>query len=179
MARAVVIAFALSLVAPACGGVTQRVEPLPDSVRIYNSAVRWQKFQQAASRLPPEQRDSFLDERDQLAEDLRVDDYEVIRMRTSGEGDRAKVQIKYTWHLDSRGIVKTTHTVQDWQRYGKVWVMVTERHMRGDDMPGLGDDDKDLFDEDFDEPDDEPGGEEAEEEASDDLLDDYDTEADT
>jgi hypothetical protein len=171
MARFVAITFVLSLVVPACGGVTQRVEPLPDSVRIYNSAVRWQKFQDAASRLPPDQRDDFLDDRDQLAEDLRVDDYEVIRMRTSKDGRRAKVQIKYTWHLDSKGIVRTTHTVQDWQRYGKVWVMAMERQLRGDEMPGFEEDEDDLFDEDFDE--------EPEEEASDDLLDNDDTDADT
>ena len=140
MTRAAVVVFTVSMAVSACGGFTQRVEPLDDSVRIYNSGVRWQKFLEAAQRLPPDQRDDFLDERDQLSDDLRVDDYEVIRIRASKDNRQAKVQVKYTWHLDSRGVVHSTHAVQSWERLGKIWVMVSETHMRGDSMPGVPED---------------------------------------
>jgi hypothetical protein len=47
------------------------------------------------------------------------------------------VHIKFTWHLDSRGVVHTTHTVQSWQLQGTGWVLAGERHLRGEPMPGV------------------------------------------
>lgn len=113
----------------------QKSEDLMSAVTTYNDGVRWARYTVAASKLMPAERDSFLDERDQLAEDLRITDYEVIRVRA--KASRAIVQVKYTWFLDSRGIVHETHAVQDWERHGKVWIMADEHQLRGEEMPGL------------------------------------------
>jgi hypothetical protein len=115
----------------------KRVEPLGDAVRLFNDAVRWQRHEAAATRILPEQRDDFLDRRDQLADDLRISHYEVIRVRLDETGRRAKVHIKYTWHRDSRGVVHTTHSVQSWRRPGPSWVRMSEVHLRGEPMPGV------------------------------------------
>jgi hypothetical protein len=107
------------------------------AVRTYNEAVRWQRYPAAAAKLMPAERDDFLDERDALAEDLRITDYDVIRVRTAKSALRAAIQIKYTWFLDSRSIVHETHAVQDWELHGNVWIMADERRLRGEKMPGL------------------------------------------
>lgn len=119
-----------------CGG-TQAVEPLPAAVRSYNEAVRWQRFSSAAAHLEPTRRDDFLDARDQLHEDLRINDYEMIRVRFDRDSVRARVHMKITWHLDSEGIVHDTHTVQTWHREGRRWFLIRENHLRGEPMPGV------------------------------------------
>lgn len=130
----------------------RRVEPLGDAVRLFNDAVRWERFEMAATRVTPTKRDDFLDERDRLSEDLRISGYEVVRVRRDKTGRRAKVHLKYTWHLDSRGVVHTTHTVQRWERSGSSWILLAEDLLRGEPMPGVADPDEPL-----DEPEDEPG----------------------
>jgi hypothetical protein len=135
---ALLVALAgFALAAPGCAATQRKAEPLADSVRTYNDGVRWQRFDEAATRLPPDLRDEFLDQRDQLHEDLRVSDYEIIRVRNDGKGRRARVQIKYTWYLESSGKVHETHAVQTWHQGEEIWILRGERFLRGEPMPGL------------------------------------------
>jgi hypothetical protein len=120
-----------------CGAAQREPEPLDEAVRLYNDGLRWQRFDEAASRLPADRRDDFLDQRDQLHDDLRISEYDVIRVRYDGKQRRAKVQVKYTWYLESRGVVHETHAVQTWHRGDEIWVLRSERHLRGEVMPGL------------------------------------------
>ena len=118
----------------ACGGA-QRREALMETVQTYNEGVRWQRFTAAATAVPPAERDAFLDEREALADDLNITDYEVVRV--ADRGDRAEVQLKLTWFLDSRGSVHDTWVRQRWERQGAAWRVVDERRVRGVAMPGL------------------------------------------
>jgi hypothetical protein len=106
-----------------------------DAVRTYNDGMRWSRFAAAASAVPARQRDAFLDEREELAEDLRITDYEVVRVKDTG--DAANVHIKLTWYMDSEGTVRETWAAQSWERHGKAWRIVDERRVRGYEMPGL------------------------------------------
>jgi hypothetical protein len=136
MTRFIAAAIALAVLAAGCAHSAKRGEDLTESVRTYHEGVRWQRFPAAASRIPADQREDFVEERDRLAEDLQVSDYEVVRVSSRGER-RAEVQVKYTWYLDSEGVVRKTHAVEEWERHGKIWLLVAERHLRGDPMPGL------------------------------------------
>jgi hypothetical protein len=135
--RALALLVALAGLAASCAATQRKTEPLEDSVRTYNEGVRWQRFDEAATRVPPDRRDDFLDQRDQLHEDLRVSDYEIVRVRYDARGRRARVQIKYTWYLDSRGKVHETHAVQTWHQGKEIWILRGERFLRGEPMPGL------------------------------------------
>jgi hypothetical protein len=138
--RALVLLAALAgfaLAGPGCAATQRKAEPLADSVRAYNDSLRWERFDEAATRLPADRRDDFLDQRDQLHEDLRVSDYEIIRVRNDDKGRRARVQIKYTWYLESRGKVHETHAVQTWHQGTEIWILRSERFLRGEPMPGL------------------------------------------
>jgi hypothetical protein len=134
------IAMVATALAVGCAHAPRKGEDLAESVRTYHEGVRWQRFPAAASRIPTAQRDEFVEERDRLADDLQISDYEVVRVSARDE-KRAEVQVKYTWYLDSEGVVRKTHAVEEWERHGKVWLMVDEHRLRGDPMPGLADDD--------------------------------------
>ena len=124
--------------AAGCGGPQSRSGELLTDVRGYAGGIRWQKYPQAAVRVPPPERSAFLSERAELEDDLRIADFEIAEVGYLGRGqDRARVVVKWTWHLDSRGIVNKTTTEQAWRRHGKRWLLVEERHLRGEPMPGV------------------------------------------
>ena len=132
-ARLAWVAFSIAAVT-ACGGAAQR-DLLMESVHTYNEGVRWERFTAAAAVVPPAERDDFLDEREALADDLRITDVEIVRVAARGE--RADIQVKMSWYLDSRGTVNETWVRQRWERQGAAWRVVDERRVRGDAMPGL------------------------------------------
>lgn len=118
-----------------CGGAPRRTESLMESVMTYNDGVRWERLPVAASRVPPAEREDFIDERDQLAEDLKITDWEVVRVRSDERG--AKVHVKYTWYEEEIGTVHETHALQRWRPLGQAWVIIAEHRLRGEEMPGL------------------------------------------
>jgi hypothetical protein len=124
---------------------TKRV-PLVEHLRNYNEAVRWQKYDQAALNVPVREREDFLDEREEIGEDLRIVDFEVKRVRFREARTRARVDVQYSWHLDSRGIVHKTVTRQEWQREGKAWLITAETRVRGEEMPGIDEPEEDETD---------------------------------
>ena len=123
------------LLAAGCGAAPRSGETLLDSVRTYHEGIRWQRIPVAASRVPPDERADFIAEWSQLEDDLRITDYEIVLV---AEGERvSKVQVKYTWYLDSRQVVHQTHAAEEWERRGKVWIRVAEQRLKGEAMPGL------------------------------------------
>ena len=117
-----------------CGAGQQRAA-LMETVQSYNEGVRWQRFTAAAIAVPPAEREQFLDEREELADELRITEFEVVRV--AERGDRADIQVKLTWFLESRGAVHDTWARQRWERQGSAWRVVDERRVRGEAMPGL------------------------------------------
>lgn len=120
-----------------CGAASLRSEAdLSESVRQFNDGVRWERFGAAATAIPPKERSQFVEDMDQRADDLKITDYEVVRVDPRGERE-ARVQIKLSWYKTSEGTVHETHAVQTWERRGKTWWMVDEIRLRGAKMPGL------------------------------------------
>ncbi|HEY5924866.1 MAG TPA: hypothetical protein VIV11_24465 [Kofleriaceae bacterium] len=111
-------------------------ETLGESVRAYNDGVRWERFAVAAVHIPPEERGTFVDLADERANDLKITDYEVLKVDAKGEKE-ATVQIKMSWYRESEGLVRETQALQTWEKHGKSWWMVDEARLRGHEMPGL------------------------------------------
>jgi hypothetical protein len=128
----IVIPFVLA----ACGGAQQNSETLAESIRSFNEGVRWQRYEVAAVSIPPRERSKFVEAMDERAEDLKITDYEIVRVDRTGEKD-ARVQVKVSWYVETEGTLKETHAMQHWQRKGKAWLMVDQSRHRGDEMPGL------------------------------------------
>jgi hypothetical protein len=120
-----------------CGAAALRDEPdLSESIRMFNDGVRWERFASAAVQLPPRERSQFVDDMDQRSADVKITDYEVVRVDPRGERE-ARVQIKLSWYKASEGTIHETHAVQTWERHGKAWWLVDEIRLRGAPMPGL------------------------------------------
>lgn len=121
----------------ACGGPQARGEAdLSESVRQFNDGVRWGRFGAAATALPASQRAQFVDDMDQRADEVKITDYDVVKVDPRGARE-ARVQIKLSWYKASEGTVRETHAIQTWERHGKAWWMVDETRLRGPEMPGL------------------------------------------
>jgi hypothetical protein len=121
----------------ACGqsAATQK-ETLADSIRSYNDGVRWGRFTSAAALIPEKERSRFSDEMDQRANDVKITDYEIVKVDAKGDKE-AKVQVKVSWYKETEGTLHETHSMQTWERKGKLWLMVDESRLRGTEMPGL------------------------------------------
>jgi hypothetical protein len=127
----------LAILMLGCGAASLHDQPdLSESVRMFNDGVRWERFTAAASALPPRDRAQFVDDMDQRSGDVKITDYEVLRVDPRGERE-ARVQVKLSWYKASEGTVHETHAIQTWERHGKVWWMVDESRLRGAPMPGL------------------------------------------
>ena len=121
-----------------CAGVTgdSPMQALDDSIRLYNENVRWQKWEVAANFLPQKERSKWVDESDERGKDLKVTEYDVVRVMPQGQ-KAADVQVKVSWYKNSEGTVHETHEMQKWQKKGKQWLMIDESRLRGTEMPGL------------------------------------------
>ena len=135
--RRVVLALAVVACGAACGGNQKPQDDLLYNVRGYQEGLRWRRYEDSASRLAPSKREAFLDKRDELDDELRVDDYEIMRVKMQAQGKKATVQVKLTWHLDSVGIVKDTVVEESWERHKTGWFLVGEKLKRGPEMPGV------------------------------------------
>ena len=111
-------------------------EALGESVRRYNEGLRWQRYETAAIHVPPKERAQFVDDADARAKDLKITDYEIVKVEQ--KTDRvAQVQVKVSWYLDSEGKLHETQARQTWERHGKTWLVIDETRVRGTEMPGL------------------------------------------
>lgn len=121
------------VLAAGCGSHAKGAELLLDSVRTYHEGLRWGRIPVAASRIPPAERADFISDWDSLADDLKITDYEVVSVADTERA--AKVEVKYTWYLDSRQVVHDTRIAEEWERTGDVWIKVAEHLVRGEPMP--------------------------------------------
>jgi hypothetical protein len=111
-------------------------DTLAESIRSYNDGVRWERFDNAAIHVPPKERPQFLDDSDARAKDLRITEYDLVRVEQKSDSE-AEVQVKIAWYLDSEGKLRETHSKQTWERHGKTWWIIDESRLRGYEMPGL------------------------------------------
>jgi hypothetical protein len=126
---------ALAACLPACHP-PRSGDTLAESIRSYNEGVRWERFANAAVHVPPKERAQFLDDSDARAKDLRITEYDLVRVEQKNDTE-AEVQVKIGWYLDSEGKLRETHSKQSWERHGKTWWIIDEARLRGYEMPGL------------------------------------------
>lgn len=130
-------ALLLSLVlVTACGAASgrSRGEDLTTDLRTFHEGLRWRRYDDAADHVPAALRSRFLDAHETLDDDLRIDDYEVVRVTWNGKSE-ATVRVRCTWHLDSVGSVHETTVDQSWERQGKTWRIVAAAHHKGETLP--------------------------------------------
>lgn len=132
------LALLFALAALACSPKARGHEDdLLSEVRGYQEGLRWRRLDDAAARLPPADREQFLDRLERLEGELFIDDYEITRVKHQAGGEKATVQVKLTWHLDSVGVVYESVLTSTWTRVGKAWLRTSEVLERGEAVPGV------------------------------------------
>lgn len=131
-------ALVITLMLAGCGMIPKpnSTESLTDTVTSYNESMRWGRYEMAAAHLPPKQRSQFVDESDERGHDLKITEYDIVKVDQKGDRE-ARVQIKMSWYRETEGTVHETHAMQTWERQGKNWLLVDESRVRGAEMPGL------------------------------------------
>ncbi len=119
----------------ACSSSASRSADLLNDVRTFQEGLRWRKYEMAADYVPAAVRERFLTAHEEIDEDLRIDDYELQRVKVESSGNDAYVRVKYTWHRESVGTVHETVTEQHWELEGKIWRIVGNEHQRGERLP--------------------------------------------
>lgn len=138
MSRRVLILIAVC--ALACAGAPKgrgHEDDLLNEIRAYQEGLRWRRLEDAAARLPPKDREQFLDRLERLDGELFVDDYEITRVKMTADGEAATVQVKLTWHLDSVGVVYESVLESTWTHEGKLWLRTKEVLKTGEPVPGV------------------------------------------
>ena len=136
MKRFVKCVFPALLFVAGCASLAPQGDALLESVRTYDEGLRWGRYSAAASRVPAREREAFLDERDELAKDLHITDYDLVKVGAR-RGDHATIEVKYSWFKETEGTLRETRATQQWERHGASWMLVDERRSHGPEMPGL------------------------------------------
>ena len=96
---------------------------LPDSVRMFNDALRWNRYQAAGGFVVPMDRASFVRDQQDLGESRRVMEYKTVEItRADGQTATAIVQWKYTT-LQSP-VVQKVRSSQTWTQVGRDWFLL-------------------------------------------------------
>ena len=104
-------------------------------VQTYSDDMRWRRWEDAATFVPPARREAYLDVREEHDDDLRFVGVQVKRVRLRGDRKSALVQLEVQWMRDSEGILHETTIEQLWQKAGGLWLLDAEYFHDGDALP--------------------------------------------
>ncbi len=108
-----------------CGANAGR-EALQDTVRVYNSQVRWMQWAGAARFVDPELRQDWLNAHTAHGETLRITDLTVNQVQQVGDGQEATVTIGVSWYRLPTMNLQFTAWEQRWKLVEGAWLMVKE-----------------------------------------------------
>ena len=116
------------VVLPGCaGGMGGSIkEQLQRSTLMYFDGIRWKRFSQSELMIPPAERISFVQKREDARERFFVTECEVKGMVYDGDSETAMVEVEYKWYNLPSMTIQTTRLQQRWE-YQESWLMV-EQH---------------------------------------------------
>ena len=101
-------------------------EQLQRSTLMYFDGIRWKRFSQSALMIPPKERVSFVQKREEARDRFFVTECEVKGMVYDGDSETAMVEVEYKWYNLPSMTIETTRLQQRWE-YKESWLMV-EQH---------------------------------------------------
>jgi len=111
-------------------------DQLRDQVRGYHDDMRWRRYGEAAQYLPQPRRKRFLEQVDDLKDDLEIADYELVSVTTKAEG-RVQVRVAFDWESKRTGLLRRTEVVEVWVRAAGSWMLAESHHAKGEKLPFL------------------------------------------
>jgi hypothetical protein len=135
-----IVAFAGAIATVACATGPDPRQALDDSVRLFNSDLRWQRDNQAAGHMAPVAQEPFLQSRDSIDKNFEIDDLEVVRVDADPSGQSALARVDVSWDRKNEGIVHTSSLRERWDRQGDgSWIVGHIELTDGDPLPLLED----------------------------------------
>lgn len=114
----------LALLTP-LGGCKTTASPLElkTSVKGFNENLRWERFDAAATFLPPAERSAFVRHYLELQEDLSIQSLEVRNVQLNEQQDipRAQVLVQAEYYLLPSTVVHQQTLTQEWEFNQGVW----------------------------------------------------------
>lgn len=107
---------------------SQRVS---DAARDLNVAARFGRMDLALELTSEKLRPEFLKSRTEWGRSIRVLDVEMAGF-SMPTGDRADVEVDYSWSRVDEGVLRTTRVSQEWRDQGGGFRLVGEHHVTGD-----------------------------------------------
>jgi hypothetical protein len=124
MRKLIINIFILGACLTGLGGATcQSQNPefqLPERARIFNSSLRWHRFDDAAKCVLPKDRGHFLQRQKQRARMIRYIDFEIIGIHNVGP-ELAEVQVSLQSQRQSSTIIAADVVRQTWEKAGSTW----------------------------------------------------------
>jgi len=111
-------------------------EQLRDQMRAYHDNMRWRRYGEAASYLPQPRRKRFLEQVDDLKDDVEISDYELLSVANQGQ-DRVQVRVAFDWQSKRTGLLRRTEVDEVWVRVGEAWMLSEMHHRKGEPVPFL------------------------------------------
>jgi hypothetical protein len=121
----------LALFSSACVMPPPPAERATDAARNLNVAARFGRMDAALELTSEGMRQVFLDHRSSWGKELRVVDVELSGF-SMPEGDRAEVQVDYSWSRVDETRLRSTRISQEYRDQGGGFRLVRERRLAGD-----------------------------------------------
>jgi hypothetical protein len=125
------ILLSLALSVSACLAPPSAAERATDAARNLNVAARFGRMDVAMELTNQGVRKKFIENRAAWGKDVRVLDVELASFNMPA-GDRAEVEIDYSWSSMTDGQLRSTRISQEWRDPGGGFVLFRERRISGD-----------------------------------------------
>jgi hypothetical protein len=101
-------------------------EGLREAVTIFNDAIRWRDYQQALVWVPPQQRDVFWKQTDAVQDNLRIVDYQILRLDFSERTTIGSTDLRYRYYSLTNPRIEsvTLHQKWRWDEVNHQWLVV-------------------------------------------------------
>lgn len=106
-------------------------ERATDAARDLNLAARFGRMDVAIELTNPAVRKQFAEHRAKWGKEIRVLDVEMGGLNMVS-GDRADVEVDYSWTRLTDGTLRTTRVAQEWRDNGGGFLLARERRLSGD-----------------------------------------------
>lgn len=134
MTRRVALALVIGLLG--CGGLGSREDDLNKTLLQFVEAVRWSKWQVAASHVDPEKRQKWLAERIAGSRNLNMADVTLQGItRKDVRAEDATVFVQMTWFRYPDTTLRSSLWKQSWKHGRHGWKMVEEVPMEAPAAP--------------------------------------------
>jgi hypothetical protein len=126
----------LGLALLGCLSATQRREDdLIRDARFFNDDLRWARWDQMGSTMPPDEKQLFLSRVQLVGTDLVMCDFEVKSVNFETPSTTAKVTVYIEWYMKTDPSVRQVTLEQRWENRAGRWLMVKQRRSHGDRFP--------------------------------------------